>query len=74
MILDTLILETRRRDRQRYPLLAEPGNAVVCLSDGAAGTIVTIEDLAGQLAYRVEMQDGTMRHILSTHLDTPPLE
>lgn len=69
MTLDPLRLEARRRDRYVYPLLAEPGNAVVCLSDGAAGTIVAIEDLAGQLAYRVEVADGTRRHVFATHLD-----
>jgi hypothetical protein len=52
-------------------LLAEPGNAVVCLSDGAGGAIVAIADLAGQLTYRVEVVDGTIRHVLATHLDTP---
>ena len=71
MTLDPLYLEARRHQRSIYPLLAEPGNAIVCLSDGAAGTIVAIEDLAGQTAYRVQLGNGTMRHVLAIDVDTP---
>jgi hypothetical protein len=67
-------LADRHRQRYLYPLLAEPGNAVVCLSDGAMGTIVAIEDLAGHLAYRVHLVDGTLRHVLATALDISPAQ
>jgi hypothetical protein len=73
MPLDPLTYENVPQERYIYPLLAEPGNPVVCLSDGAAGTIVAIEDLAGQLAYRVQLTDGTLRHVLATDLDSPPV-
>lgn len=70
MTIDLQDLQERRRWRQMLPLLAGPGTAVVCLEDGERGTILEISEMAGHLAYLVQLEGGRLRLVLATDLDS----
>jgi hypothetical protein len=72
MTMDLQTLQERRRWRHLLPLLAEPGTKVICLDDGARGTILDLTDNNGQLAYRVQVGTERIRIVLATRLDMLP--
>lgn len=70
MTLDFQELPECRRWRLMLPLLAGPGTAVVCLEDGERGTIPEISEMAGHLAYLVQLEAESVRLVLATDLDS----
>jgi len=68
--MNPIELQEQRQWRKMLPFLAGPGTAVVCLDDGERGTILEISEMAGHLAYLVQMEAGPMRFVLATDLDS----
>jgi hypothetical protein len=52
------------------PLAAGPSIVVVCLEDGERGTILEISEMAGHLAYLVQLETESVRLVLATDLDS----